>query len=192
MVLLWINVSSILKIFVKLHLWLINPFGERKFLLFYLVEKLIVSSTLNLWAFSLGYWCLPPWMPFYLFPIYSINRVFLSHFLNKVIKFIRELWDQWNFLNHYLLDKILKWVGVEWGFSSCHLDHYTAKGPKVWEIAVHPIVFKKLRSHVVWSSRLIFAARVCLGVRGRSFLSWARLNPQVGKISDLLGQPKVT
>ena len=88
MVLLGIYVSGSLKIFVELDLRLVDSFGKSVLLLLYFFKKLVIAAAFTFLARSGCDWGLPPWVSFDLFPIYSIYRVFLEHFLNKIIKLI--------------------------------------------------------------------------------------------------------
>ena len=81
-VLLRVDISCGLKIFVKLNLRLVNSFCESILLLFNLFEKLVVASTLAFLPWDRYYWSMPPRMSLDFLPIYSIYGIFLKHFLD--------------------------------------------------------------------------------------------------------------
>lgn len=82
MVLLWLDISCGLKIFVKLNLRLVNSFCESILLFFYLFKKLVVATTLTFLPRDRYYWSMPPRMSFNFLPIYSIYGIFLKNFLD--------------------------------------------------------------------------------------------------------------
>ena len=170
------NISDQFQVLIKVNLRLVQSSSK----------LIVVFLLLHVWHWrQIG---LPPGMILNLLPVYSVDRIFLKHFLKKIVELRAKSIHRRYVFYYNFLDKLFEGVGVKWRFTRGHFDHDASKRPEVRIIRVNPVVLEQLRRHIKRCASLILG--IWIRVRRGSFLSWA-LESNLRQIGDFLSKTEV-
>lgn len=89
-----------------------------------------------------------------MFPGNALYRVFFKQTAQQIIKNDRKSFNMWQSRVLDLRYQVTQALGCKWRATSRHLKQYTAESPAIRLKAVHSIISKELRCHIIWCTAL--------------------------------------